>query len=116
MSADMTTMPFGKHKGKPFDQLDLGYMEWLLANTELRPPLKAIITLEVSRRGSGKTRPSPAAQRDDDDEGYGGPIGFGDDVRSEPAAVVGGDSLREVVREEIAMVLRRMLGALEGPR
>ena len=36
-------MPFGKYKGKPIDSIPCGYLKWILANCELREPLKTAI-------------------------------------------------------------------------
>lgn len=36
-----TKMPFGRHKGETFDDIPLGYLDWLIGNVELREPLKS---------------------------------------------------------------------------
>ena len=36
-----TKMPFGKHRGETFDEIPLGYLDWLMGNVELREPLKS---------------------------------------------------------------------------
>jgi uncharacterized protein (DUF3820 family) len=35
-----TVMPFGKHKGKTFDEVPLTYLDWLVGQN-LREPLKS---------------------------------------------------------------------------
>ena len=46
------TFPFGKHAGKPFDQIEDGYLEWALTNitTKLSPALKRAIEAELHNR------------------------------------------------------------------
>src|SRR5207244_2964572 len=43
----METMPFGKHKGKRFSELDDDYLKWL-TDQELRNPLKAEVAKELA--------------------------------------------------------------------
>jgi hypothetical protein len=48
------TIPFGKHAGEPFDQIDDGYLEWALTNmTKLSPALKRSIEAELHNRRKG---------------------------------------------------------------
>jgi hypothetical protein len=42
-------MPFGRHRGKPIDQLPDGYIDWLLG-LELRPPLRDWVIEEATVR------------------------------------------------------------------
>lgn len=58
-----TVLPFGKFKGKTFDQTDLHYLDWLIGQDFLRDPLKArlaaylshpTIKREVERLGIGR--------------------------------------------------------------
>jgi uncharacterized protein (DUF3820 family) len=35
----ISKMPFGKHKGQPFDEISVGYIEWLLQSSEQGRPL-----------------------------------------------------------------------------
>ena len=47
----MTTMPFGKWKGKPIDQIDPKYLRWVLKEVKtLDPDLKASINAVLSGR------------------------------------------------------------------
>lgn len=41
---DKTKIPFGKHKGKPLDQVPLRYLDWLLSQEWLFADLKQKIT------------------------------------------------------------------------
>jgi exodeoxyribonuclease X len=51
------TMPFGKHKGEPVEDLPSDYIEWLLAECELRPALqKELENQLVGRQGGGIVR------------------------------------------------------------
>jgi len=52
----MITMPFGKHRGVPIDELESSYLGWLLANIEnLKPYLETAIRAELqSRFGSSR--------------------------------------------------------------
>src|SRR5947207_10839575 len=43
------TMPFGRHKGRPLDQLPSDYIWWLVT-LDLRPPLRRHVALEYERR------------------------------------------------------------------
>lgn len=36
-----TVMPFGKHKGKTFDEIPLSYLDWVLSLDNLHPRLEA---------------------------------------------------------------------------
>jgi len=56
----VTTMPFGKHKGLPLTELPDDYLDWLLQNVEMRPPLQHAIHTEVERRrGPGRAAVAP---------------------------------------------------------
>ena len=54
----MSTMPFGKYKNRPIDQVPSGYLDWL-TTTELRDPLRAAVVAELGRR-NGATTPKSA--------------------------------------------------------
>jgi hypothetical protein len=43
-------MPFGKYRGVPVDRLPLDYAEWLVANVELRDPLRRYVYDRLTRR------------------------------------------------------------------
>jgi uncharacterized protein (DUF3820 family) len=44
------TMPFGKYKGTPLDQLDDQYLLWVGCLNDLRPPLLGYVLKEMGRR------------------------------------------------------------------
>lgn len=46
----LETMPFGKHKGVPFTQLDGRYLEWVLDNVEDKPDVTRAARAELDRR------------------------------------------------------------------
>lgn len=54
----ITTMPFGKHKGKVFAELPANYIAWVLQNLpDLRPELRDALKGEYARRpGSVKKK------------------------------------------------------------
>jgi Putative quorum-sensing-regulated virulence factor len=46
----VATMPFGKHKGVAFTELDSGYLNWLASKLdEWRPPLRDAVEAEIAR-------------------------------------------------------------------
>jgi hypothetical protein len=48
------TIPFGKHAGQSFDEIDDGYLEWALTNmTKLSPAIKRAIEAELHSRRKG---------------------------------------------------------------
>lgn len=53
-------MPFGKHKGRPIADLPTGYLQFGLANWELKPYLKAAFSATVAERLGGPSQHSPA--------------------------------------------------------
>jgi hypothetical protein len=46
----MSTMPFGKHRGKSLQTLPDDYLQWLVGNVELREPLRSAVYDELDRR------------------------------------------------------------------
>jgi uncharacterized protein (DUF3820 family) len=50
-------MPFGKHKGKPVEQVPKGYLRWLKTNVELRGPLAEAVDCVLA----GKPIPKPVS-------------------------------------------------------
>ena len=44
----MPTMPFGKHRDKPLDQIPRGYLRWVLRECELSPSLQEDIQAVVA--------------------------------------------------------------------
>jgi hypothetical protein len=55
-------MPFGKYRGYPVDSLPLDYARWLIANIELREPLRRHVLERVMQsddqpRGATATTP-----------------------------------------------------------
>jgi hypothetical protein len=46
----MTTMPFGKHKGKFLRDIPTNYLEWLFRECNLRHPLLTAVQWELSSR------------------------------------------------------------------
>lgn len=55
----MILMPFGKHKGTNIEDIDDGYLQWLL-ETELREPLLGQIEAELETRRKKAAAPMPA--------------------------------------------------------
>lgn len=43
-------MPFGKHRGEKLADIDIGYLEWLFENCDLRAPLRSAVKAELDRR------------------------------------------------------------------
>lgn len=54
--AGLTTMPFGKHKGKPFAEIPVEDCQWMLDNLErLKPDLRALLAARIKQaNGSGR--------------------------------------------------------------
>jgi uncharacterized protein (DUF3820 family) len=56
----MTTMPFGKHKGLPFEEVPTSYLQWVLTG-KLRSPfgkqVRAAVESELQRRGQPLVNP-----------------------------------------------------------
>lgn len=48
----ITTMPFGKFKGKPFKDLPDWYLNWCIEQDFVENPLRAQIDAEIQRRDS----------------------------------------------------------------
>jgi hypothetical protein len=44
----MTTMPFGKHKGRLLADAPSGYLAWLTESGELYDPLKSAVAAELA--------------------------------------------------------------------
>ena len=62
MSERPLTMPFGKHKGKAFSELDTDYLEWASGNLTFREEkYKDALVAELERRQTGgqQQRPQP---------------------------------------------------------
>lgn len=50
-------MPFGKYKGEFVDELPADYVDWLLAECDLRPALQAELEAQLAlKRGEGVSR------------------------------------------------------------
>ena len=49
MASGFFTMPFGRHRGEPLDELPDGYLRWLLGR-DLREPLRSAVRNEAQRR------------------------------------------------------------------
>lgn len=56
-----TSVPFGKHKGVPFADVPVEYLDWLIGQTWLRDDLKEDITAHL------RTRADWEGLSDDDD-------------------------------------------------
>jgi hypothetical protein len=65
MTATYTTtrMPFGKHKGEALVDIPTPYLEWLLAECELRDWLLTAVVTELDRRERGEEPPPRQEQR-----------------------------------------------------
>jgi len=51
------TMPFGKYKGEPIEDLPVDYIEWCLGECDLRPALQAEMEAQLAlKRGEGVSR------------------------------------------------------------
>lgn len=44
------TIAFGKHKGKLITELDTGYLDWLIRQNWLKPPLRDQVDEELCER------------------------------------------------------------------
>ena len=67
----MRTMPFGKHRGAPLDEVPPKYLRWVLREVKtLAPDLRADITAVLS----GRPQPKSDYERIDDlfNSKYGG--------------------------------------------
>lgn len=53
--------PIGKHKGQPWDQVPLDYLEWAVANLTEKPDVVARCKLQIERRGEMHD-PAPAPE------------------------------------------------------
>jgi hypothetical protein len=51
-------MPFGKHKGEPFEELPDGYLEWALGNINA-PDVRKALEAEWRRRNGSSSAPGP---------------------------------------------------------
>src|SRR5262245_12399497 len=90
-----SVMPFGKGKGTPLTQMDGSYIEWALANLELKGPLRGALEAEMQRRadgGEGDEAPPPASD--------GGPV-------------TGDARIRQIVQQELASLFRRAAATME---
>ena len=51
----LATLPFGKYRGKPFAEVDAGYLQWMLSpEREISDDLRHTARIELSRRLSEK--------------------------------------------------------------
>jgi hypothetical protein len=53
-------MPFGKHRGRPIEDIPTGYLQWLLTISVL-PDLQYAVEEELSARKVGTRKPPPTA-------------------------------------------------------
>jgi hypothetical protein len=57
-----TTMPFGKHKGRPISTLPDSYLAWLTSLPDLREPLRSEVEREIEwRTGARESSSSPSS-------------------------------------------------------
>jgi len=90
-----SVMPFGKWKGTPLTQMDGSYIEWALANLELKGPLRGALEAEMQRRADGgEVDEAPPPTSD------GGPV-------------IGDDRIRQIVQQELASLFRRAAATME---
>ena len=63
-------MPFGAHKGKPFEAIPESYLKWLRGNKDMRPDLRFSAQAELDRRAKAvPVVPSaPWGSEDEDDD------------------------------------------------
>jgi DNA polymerase III epsilon subunit-like protein len=54
-------MPMGKHKGVPIDEIDRGYLRWMLANMDLDPDLKFSVETALENKKKKKYEQSAGA-------------------------------------------------------
>lgn len=60
----MSTMPFGKHRGKPLSELPGDYLDWLGSNLgEWRESFRSALTAELTRRRGTSAAANGAADR-----------------------------------------------------
>ena len=63
MSERPLTMPFGKHKGKAFTELDTDYLEWGISNLNFREEKYTLaFRAELERRQAGGQQQKPSQQ------------------------------------------------------
>lgn len=57
--AGLSSMPFGKHRGKAFSALPIDYCRWALDTLDLRDELRGLLKAEVARRGDSQELEAP---------------------------------------------------------
>jgi hypothetical protein len=55
------TMPFGRHKGVPLQEVPASYLEWAARTLKLSSGLRASVAAELERRGGKVPVPPPGA-------------------------------------------------------
>ncbi len=56
-SKKITSMPYGQYKGVPFEEVPLDYLEWILKNHVLKPPLQAAMEDAIISGNCAAPRP-----------------------------------------------------------
>ena len=69
----MPTMPFGKHQGKPLNQIPRGYLRWLLAECDPSPSLREDIEAVVAEQPLPKSLDERVVELMDDKYGQSQP-------------------------------------------
>lgn len=57
--AGLSSMPFGKYRGKAFSELPIDYCRWALDTLDLRGELRGLLEAEVARRGDSQELEAP---------------------------------------------------------
>lgn len=53
----ITSMPYGQYIGLPFEEIPVDYLEWILKNHALKPPLQDAITEAIEKGNCAAARP-----------------------------------------------------------
>ena len=59
MNVHSSTLPFGRHRGQPIDEVPSDYLRWAAQNCKLSHPLWLAVAAELVRRGLPAPTPPP---------------------------------------------------------